>query len=82
MTIGINKDSDFSFPNNKSFTRSQTIFEFDEENQEWVIIDVSKVKSSTNGIWVFSTQSFPVKDKMIVEILSNRIQISEEIKNE
>jgi hypothetical protein len=82
VTIGRNKDCDFAFPNNKSFSRLQTTFEFDEENQEWVIIDGSKVKSSTNGTWVFCTHSFPVKDKMIVEILSNRIQISEEIKNE
>ena len=82
VTIGRNKDCDFAFPNNKSFSRFQTTFEFDEENQEWVIIDGSKAKSSTNGTWAFCTHSFPVKDKMIVEILSNRIQISEEIKNE
>lgn len=82
VTIGRNKDCDFAFPNNKSFSRLQTTFEFDEENQEWVIIDGSKTKSSTNGTWAFCTHSFPVKDKMIVEILSNRIQISEEIKNE
>ena len=82
VTIGRNKDCDFAFPNNKSFSRLQTTFEFDEENQEWVIIDGSKVKSSTNGTWAFCTHSFPVKDKMIVEILSSRIQISEEIKNE
>ena len=82
VTIGRNKDCDFAFPTNKSFSRLQTTFEFDEENQEWVIIDGSKVKSSTNGTWAFCTHSFPVKDKMIVEILSSRIQISEEIKNE
>ena len=82
VTIGRNKDCDFAFPNNKSFSRLQTTFEFDEENQEWVIIDGSKTKSSTNGTWAFCIHSFPVKDKMIVEILSNRIQISEEIKNE
>jgi len=82
VTIGRNKDCDFAFPSNKSFSRFQTTFEFDEENQEWVIIDGSKSKSSTNGTWAFCTHSFPVKDKMIVEILSNRIQISEEIKNE
>ena len=82
VTIGRNKDCDFAFPTNKSFSRLQTTFEFDEENQEWVIIDGSKVKSSTNGTWAFCTHSFPVKDKMIVEIFSSRIQISEEIKNE
>ena len=82
VTIGRNKDYDFAFPNNKSFSRFQTTFEFDEEKQEWVIIDGNKIKSSTNGTWAFCTHSFPVKDKMIVEILSNRIQISEEIKNE
>lgn len=82
VTIGRNKDCDFAFPSNKSFSRLQTTLEFDEENQQWVIIDGSKVKSSTNGTWVFCSHSFPVKDKMIVEILNNRIQISEESKNE
>ena len=80
VTIGRNKDCDFSFPNNKSFSRIQTTFEFDEENQEWVIIDGSRNKSSTNGTWVFCTHSFPVKNKMIVEVLNNRIQINEEAK--
>ena len=82
VTIGRNKDCDFSFPNNKSFSRIQTTFEFDEENQEWVIIDGSRTKSSTNGTWVFCTHSFPVKDKMIFEVLSKRVQIHEEIKGE
>ena len=82
VTIGRNKDCDFPFPNNKSFSRIQTTFEFDEENQEWVIIDGSRTKSSTNGTWVFCTHSFIIKDKMIVEVLNNRIQINEEIKGE
>jgi hypothetical protein len=80
VTIGRNKECDFAFPNNKSFSRIQTTFEFDEENQEWIIIDGSRTKSSTNGTWVFCTHSFPIKNKMIVEILNNRVQINEEIK--
>ena len=82
VTIGRNKDCDFAFPNNKSFSRIQTTFEYDEENQVWIIIDGSRTKSSTNGTWVFCTHSFPIKDKMIVEIYGNRIQINEEIKGE
>ena len=82
VTIGRNKDCDFAFPNNKSFSRIQTTFEFDEENQEWIIIDGSRTKSSTNGTWVFCNHSFPIKDKMIVEVLNNRIQISEESKGD
>jgi len=82
VTIGRNKDCDFSFPNNKSFSRTQTTFEYDEENQEWIIIDGNRTKSSTNGTWVFCTHSFVIKDKMIVEVMNNIIQISEEIKND
>ena len=82
VTIGRNKDCDFSFPNNKSFSRTQTTFEYDEENQEWIIMDGSRVRSSTNGTWVFCTHSFVIKDKMIVEVMNNIIQISEESKNE
>ena len=82
VTIGRNKDCDFSFHNNKSFSRIQTTFEFDEENQEWIIIDGSRTKSSTNGTWVFCSHSFPIKDKMIVEVLNNKFQIEEEIKGD
>ena len=81
VTIGRNKECDFAFPNNKSFSRIQTTFEFDEENQEWVIIDGSRTKSSTNGTWVFCTHSFNISNKMIVEVLNNRLQITEELKD-
>ena len=40
----------------------------------------SRTKSSTNGTWVFCTHSFPIKNKMDVEILNKRIQITEELK--
>ena len=82
VTIGRNKDCDFSFPNNKSFSRTQTTFEYDEENQEWIIIDGSRTKSSTNGTWVFCSHSFPIKDKMLFEVLNYRVQINEEVKGE
>ena len=82
VTIGRNKDCDFSFPNNKSFSRTQTTFEYDEENQEWIIIDGSRTKSSTNGTWVFCSHSFPIKDKMLFEVLYYRVQINEEVKGE
>ena len=79
VTIGRNKNCDFSFPGNKSFSRIQTTFEFDEESQKWIIIDGSRTRSSTNGTWVFCSHSFHVKDKMIVGILNNIIQINEEV---
>ena len=78
VTIGRNKDCDFAFPNNKSFSRVQTTFEYDEENQEWIIIDGSRTKSSTNGTWVYCKHSFLIKDKMTVGIFDNRIIINEE----
>ena len=78
LTIGRNKTCDFFFPGNKSFSRTQTTFEFDEESQKWVIVDGSRTKSSTNGTWVFCSHSFLVKDKMTVGILNNIIQINEE----
>ena len=82
VTIGRNKDCDFSFPGNKSFSRTQTTFEYNEENKEWEIIDGSKIKSSTNGTWVFCTHSFPIKNNMIIEIMNYRLQITEQAKNE
>ena len=82
ITIGRNKDCDFPFPGNKSFSRIQTTFEYSEENKEWEIIDGSKIKSSTNGTWVFCTHSFPIKNNMIIEIMNYRLQITEQAKNE
>ena len=82
VTIGRSKDCDFSFPGNKSFSRTQTTFEYNEETKEWEIIDGSKVKSSTNGTWVFCTHSFPIKNNMTIEIMNYRLQITEQAKSE
>ena len=81
VTIGRNKDCDFSFHGNKSFSRIHTTFEYDEENKEWVIIDGSKTKSSTNGTWVLCAHSFLIKNEMIIEIMNHRLQIKENDKN-
>ena len=76
VTIGRQKDCDFSFPKDKSFSRIQTTFEYDEEKKLWKIIDGSKTKSSTNGTWVFGIHSFPIEDGMTVEILNTKVKIS------
>ena len=81
ITLGRSKDCDFSFPRDKSFSRFQTSFEFNEENKLWTIIDGKGNKSSTNGTWVFGTHSFLIKNEMIVEILNSKIKIRE-IKND
>lgn len=80
VTIGRHKECDFSFPRDKSFSRYQTTFEFNEFTKQWTIIDGTKNKSSTNGTWVFGTHSFKIKENMIVEILNSRIKITQ-IKN-
>ncbi len=81
VTIGRSKECDFSFPDNKSFSRIHTTFEYDEESKGWVIIDGSKIKSSTNGTWILCTHSFQIKNIMIIEIMNFRLQITEENKN-
>ena len=81
VTIGRHKDCDFFFPKDKSFSRYQTTFEFDENKKEWSVIDGKDNKGSTNGTWIFGTHSFLIKNEMIVEILNSKIQIKE-IKNE
>ena len=77
VTLGRSKDCDFSFPKDKSFSRFQTTFEFDENKKEWSIVDGKENKSSTNGTWIFGTHSFLIKEEMIVEILSSKIKITE-----
>ena len=76
VTIGRHKECDFSFPKDKSFSRYQTSFEYDDNKKEWSIID-GKDKDSTNGTWIFGTHSFLIKNEMIVEILNSKIKIKE-----
>ena len=76
VTIGRHKECDFSFPKDKSFSRYQTCFEYDENTKEWSIID-GKDKDSTNGTWIFGTHSFLIKDEMIIEVLNSKIVIKE-----
>ena len=82
VTIGRAKTCDFSFPGNKSFSRIQTTFEYDEENKEWLIIDGSKIKSSTNGTWILCTHSFQIKNITTIDIMNHRLQITEGNKSE
>lgn len=74
VTIGRGADCNFSFAKDKSFSRIQTSFLYDENTKEWTIIDGSKTKSSTNGTWVFGTHSFEIKDQMIAEILTSKVK--------
>ena len=76
ITIGRDKNCDFSFVKDKSFSRIQTSFSFDKKNKYWVISDGSKVKSSTNGTWIFGIHSFEIMDEMLVEILTSKIKFS------
>ena len=76
VTIGRHKECDFSFPKDKSFSRYQTCFEYDEDKKEWTVID-GKDKDSTNGTWIFGTHSFLIKDEMFIEVLNSKIKIKE-----
>ena len=80
ITIGRHRDCDFSFPNDKSFSRFQTTIEFDEKIKKWSVYDGNKDKGSTNGTWIFGTHSFIIKNEMTAEILNSQIKIVE-IKN-
>ena len=71
------KNAIFFFVKDKSFSRYQTTFEFDDNNKEWNVIDGKDNKGSTNGTWIFGTHSFLIKNKMIVEILNSKILIKE-----
>ena len=74
ITIGRDKSANFSFPKDKSFSRNQTTFYFNDDRKEWVIFDGNKNKSSTNGTWIFGTHSFIIKDQLMVEILKSKIK--------
>jgi hypothetical protein len=82
VTLGRSKDCDFSFPKDKSFSRFQTSFVFDDDKKEWYIIDGKGDKSSTNGTWIFGTHSFLIENEMIIEVLNSKIKIKEIKKEE
>ncbi len=73
ITIGRDKNCNLSFPKEKSFSRCQTTFSYDDKKKVWIIFDGSKTKSSTNGTWVFGTHSFPIVDQLTIEILNSKI---------
>ena len=77
VQLGRSKDCDFFFPKDKSFSRIQTTFEFDDDKKEWTVIDGNENKSSTNGTWIFATHSFLIKNEMIIEVLNSKILIKE-----
>jgi len=77
VTIGRNKECDFAFLNDKSFSRIQTRFEFNEEKKIWIMYDGNKNKPSTNGTWIFGTHSIPLKGTMIFKILNYNFKITE-----
>ncbi len=74
ISIGRDKNCIIRFPNDKSLSRNQTTFYFNDFTKEWVIYDGNKSKKSTNGTWVFGTHSFIVKKYMIVEILNSKLK--------
>ena len=76
ITIGRESHCTFAFPKEKSFSRIQTTIKYEEDKGQWLIMDGSKTKSSTNGTWVFGTHSFEIKDQMIVEILTTKIKFT------
>ena len=70
VTIGRHKECDFSFPKDKSFSRYQTSFEYDEINKEWNIID-GKEKDSTNGTWLMINEDTEINNNMIFKSNQN-----------
>ena len=79
ITLGRSRECDYSFPKDKSFSRFQTTFEYDENKKQWSITDGKDKKSSTNGTWIFGSHSFLIKNEMFVEILNSKILIKEVI---
>jgi hypothetical protein len=80
VTLGRDKKCNFSYPDNKSFSKIHTTFVYDDNKMEWLIQDGNKIKSSTNGTWVFGMHSFEIKDQMTVEILTSKVKILMESK--
>lgn len=76
ILIGRDQKCDFSFPNEKSYSRIQCTIEYISNKKEWVVYDGTKGKQSTNGTWVFALHSFPIIDQMIIEVLSSKLRFS------
>lgn len=81
VTIGRGNNCNFIFNKDKSFSRVNTSFVYEEDNKEWTINDGTINKKSTNGSWVFATHSFPIVENMECQILSNLVRFTFEKKN-
>ena len=77
VQFGRSKYSDFFFPKDKSFSRIQTTFQFEDDKKQWTVIDGNENKSSTNGTWILGTHSFLIQNEMVVEVLNSKIIIKE-----
>lgn len=81
ITIGRDPNCTISLPKDKSISKIQTTVYYDDASNDWVIVDGSKDKSSSNGTWVFGFHSFPISDQMIVEVLDMRIKFTINLNN-
>ena len=72
ITIGRDPKCTYSFKTDNSFSRIQTTIAY--ENNKWIVRDGTKLKPSKNGTWLFGLHSFPIKNDLVVEILSTTIR--------
>ena len=69
ITIGRDKKSTMSYPNDKSFSKVHATIYFNTEINEWEIKDGTEEKSSTNGVWVIPKHSLEIYDNMTFKIM-------------
>ena len=72
ITIGRDPKCTYTFKTDNSFSRIQTTIAY--ENGKWIVRDGTKLKPSKNGTWLFGLHAFPIKNDLVVEILSTKIR--------
>lgn len=77
-TITIGRDSNCTIPfvNNLYLSRIQCTITYDEEVEEWKLIDGGNGINSKNGTWVCGNHSFEIQNNLEIELFSSKIFFS------
>lgn len=76
VTIGRDPKCNISFTNNINISRIQCSLIYDDEVEEWILMDGISQKNSKNGTWVLGNHSFEIQSNLMIEILSSKIAFS------
>jgi len=78
IRLGRDKSCEISLFWDQTYSKIQSIIEYDESLGLWKISDGSDKGRSRNGTWIFASQSYELIHGSVFRIASSKIQINME----